>query len=118
MSKTMLSLLAGVSFVALTGAAGAVEPIKLTDNQMDKVTAAGFVDFDTDIDVNVDIDKDVDINVDADVDADVDVDGHLAVAEASADAFGSFGTLSITDAFAQTTSNSSESFSFALAATD
>lgn len=37
--KTILSLAAGVSMLALTSIAGAQEPIKLTDGQMDRVTA-------------------------------------------------------------------------------
>jgi len=43
--KTILSLTAGVSMLALTSIAGAQEPIKLTDSQMDRVTAGASIVF-------------------------------------------------------------------------
>lgn len=39
--KTILSLIAGASMAALASGVGAQEPVKLTDGQMDRVTA-GF----------------------------------------------------------------------------
>jgi len=39
--KTILSLIAGASMIALASGVGAQEPVKLTDGQMDRVTA-GF----------------------------------------------------------------------------
>jgi len=41
--KTAFSFIAGVSMLALTGIASAQEPVKLTDAQMDKVTAGATV---------------------------------------------------------------------------
>lgn len=43
--KTILSFAAGVSMLALTSIAGAQEPMKLTDSQMDRVTAGAVVVF-------------------------------------------------------------------------
>jgi len=44
--KKMLSLIAGISVLALAGAASAGEPVSLTNAQMDVVTAGGSKSFD------------------------------------------------------------------------
>ena len=82
----------------------------------EEVYGAGGVYFDSYVRKNVDIDVDVDVDIDKDVDVWVDIKGHLATAEASADAWGD-NTLAETEAFAQTTDKYSEAFSMATAAT-
>lgn len=43
--KTALSFIAGASLLALVSSAGAQEPVKLSDVQMDRVTAGASVSF-------------------------------------------------------------------------
>ena len=81
------------------------------------IAGAGGVTFDHYIDKDVKIDVDVNYDVKKDVDIKVDVDGNLATAEAAADAYG-YDTISETEAYAQTTYYSSESFSSAIAGTN
>lgn len=115
--KRTLALLAGAGLLAMAGVASADEPIVLSETALDKVTAAGTVEFNTTIFKFVDIDKTVDLTVVKDVDADVDIDGRLATAEASADALG-FDALAETDTFAQVDFSGAFAFSESLAATD
>ncbi len=115
--KRTLALLAGVGLLAMAGAANADEPIVLSETALDKVTAAGMVEFDTIILKNVNIEKFVFLDVDKDVDANVNIDGRLATAEASADALG-FDALAETDTFAQVDEFGAFAFSESLAATD
>jgi len=117
MNAKTLSLLTGASLLVLSGAALADEPMTLSAAQLDGVSAAGGVNFDSNVDKDVDIDVDVTVDIDKDVDVDIDVDDNSAFAEASADAFGE-NTLAETEAFAQTTDWSSEAFSSAIAVTD
>lgn len=117
MSKKFAALLAGVSFLALAGAANAADLSPLSTSQMDTVSAAGDYSFDTDVNKDVDIDVDKDYNFDADLDSDVSVDGNLATAEASADAYGD-DTFTEASSFTQTTDYSSQSFSESTSATD
>ena len=101
----------------MAGAANADGPIVLSEMALDKVTAAGTVEFDTIILKNVNIEKFVLLDVEKDVDADVNIDGRLATAEASADALG-FDALAETDTFAQVDASGAFAFSESLAATD
>jgi hypothetical protein len=66
------------------------EPLTLTADQMDHVTASGvgFVDFSVNITKFKDLDTRIDFDKDANVDVDVDIDGFLADAEAAANCFG------------------------------
>ena len=115
--KRTLALLAGAGLLAMAGAANADGPIVLSETALDKVTAAGTVEFDTIILKNVNIEKFVFLDVEKDVDADVNIDGRLATAEASADALG-FDALAETDTFAQVDEFGAFAFSESLAATD
>ena len=115
--KRTLALLAGAGLLAVAGVANADEPIILGETALDKVTAAGFVEFNTNIFKLVDIDKTVDLTVFKEVDAFVNIDGRLATAEASADALG-FDALAETDTFAQVDELGAYAFSESLAATD
>ena len=113
----ILSLLAGASLLALSAAAGAEEPMVLSEAALDSVTAGGVVEFNTDILKNVSITKTVFLDVDKNVDAAVFIDGRLATAEASADALGE-DALAETDTFAQVDETGAFAFSESLAATD
>jgi len=75
--------------VLAVGAAQA-EPLTLTTDQMDNVTAAGFafVDGFLNVDINEDIDKDVDIFKFIDKFQFVDVEGYFAEANGAANCFG------------------------------
>ncbi|MEO1091630.1 MAG: hypothetical protein AAFX81_13425 [Pseudomonadota bacterium] len=112
-----------LTFVALGGAVmfagatmAAADELVLGAEQLDQVTAAGTVNFDTNVLKIVDIDKTVDLTVNKTVFSDVDVDGYLATAEASADAIEFSNNLAETDSFAQVSSSGAYSFSEALAA--
>ena len=115
--KKVFALLAGAGLLAMAGVASADEPIILSEASLDKVTAAGLVEFNTNVVKFVQIDKDVELTVFKTVDADVNVDGRLATAEASADALG-FDALAETDTFAQVDEFGAFAFSESLAATD
>lgn len=117
MSSRILSLLAGVSLLALAGAASADEPVTLSDAQMDGVSAGGGVQFGSVVVSDLDIDKAIDVLIVRNVNGTITISGNLASAEASASAFGN-NTFVATEAFAQTTEWSSEAFSSAVAATD
>ena len=115
--KRTFTLLAGAGLLAMAGVANADEPVILSEASLDKVTAAGLVEFNTNVIKFVQIDKDVELTVFKTVDADVNVDGRLATAEASADALG-FDALAETDTFAQVDETGAFAFSESLAATD
>lgn len=115
--KRTLAFLAGASLLALSGAAGADEPMVLSEAMLDDVTAGGLVEFDTNVFKEVTINKVVQLNVVKTVNADVDIEGRLATAEASADALG-FDALAETDTFAQVDETGAFAFSESLAATD
>ena len=115
--KRTFALLAGAGLLAMAGVANADEPVILSEASLDKVTAAGLVEFNTNVIKFVQIDKDVELTVFKTVDADVNVDGRLATAEASADALG-FDALAETDTFAQVDETGAFAFSESLAATD
>ena len=115
--KRTFTLLAGAGLLAMAGVANADEPVILSEASLDKVTAAGLVEFNTNVIKFVQIDKDVELTVFKVVDADIDVDGRLATAEASADALG-FDALAETDTFAQVDETGAFAFSESLAATD
>jgi hypothetical protein len=117
MSNKFAALLAGVSFLALAGAANAADLTPLSTSQMDMVSAAGDYSFDTDVDKEVNIDVTKNYDFDAELDSDVTVDGNLATAEASADAYGE-DTFTEASSFTQTTDWSSQSFSESTSASD
>lgn len=111
----MAALVAGVSvFGTLPALAG--EPVVLSHAELDGVTAAGTVDFDTNVFKNVEILKNVALDVDKDVESFVNIEDYLATAEASADAVGFPNVLAETDTFAQVGTEGAFSFSESLAA--
>ncbi len=115
MKKLLIAALLAPA-LGFAGAAAADEPFRLGDAELDRVTAAGVVDFDTNVVKLVDIDVNVDLLIDKDVTSTVDILGNLATAEASADAFG-LNTLSETETFAQAVEFTlSQSFSQSTAA--
>jgi hypothetical protein len=66
------------------------EPLKLTSDQMDRVTASGvgFVDFNINVRKFKDLFTRVNFHKNADVDVDVHIHGYFADAEAAANCFG------------------------------
>ena len=116
MTKT-LAVLAGAGLLALASVASADEPIVLSETDLDRVTAAGTVEFNTNVMKFIELNKDVELTVLKTVFADVDIEGRLATAEASADALG-IDTLAETDTFAQVDETGSFAYSQSLAATD
>lgn len=84
MKKTALSLAVGAALAM--NVAIAEQPVPLTEDQLDGVTAAGFgfVEFE----VFIDFDKDVNIDIDKDVFQDiqytVNANGYIAEADAAA----------------------------------
>ena len=100
----------------LAGAAFAGEPFVLGGAQMDSVTAAGEVIFNTDVDKTVDIAKNVNLNVSKTVLSSVDLTGNLATAEASADAIEFENNLAEVDTFAQVDATGAFAFAESLAA--
>lgn len=112
----VISILASVSALAVAAQASAQEPFVLDENEMDAVTAAGVVVFNTNVTKLVDIDKTVDLTVNKTVTSTVDLTGYLATAEASADAIQFENALAETDVFAQVDATGAFSFGEALAA--
>jgi len=112
-----LPLLTGAALLAGVTAAGAAEPLKLTDAQMDGVTAAGGVSFystifksdDIHIKETVDVDK-VLLTVSV-------VVGNSALAQGTADAFGKH-TNAEAFSFTQTTPWSSEAAALSISQSD
>jgi hypothetical protein len=102
MHTKVLSLLTGASLLAFVGAASAGEAVTLSDAQLDTVTAAGGVRYNSDIR----FDKRIDVRQFVDVYGTIDprsrVYGNIATGDATADASGpnSF-TSTFTDAQAQ-----------------
>ena len=101
MSRKFLSILVGASMFAVAGAASAEEPTKLTADQMDGVTAAGFAFVSATGFVHKFKDVNTRIRLDklARVHADVRIRGYLADAEAFANCNG-FGCTAETLTFA------------------
>jgi hypothetical protein len=110
-----LSALAAAA-VAFAGAAHADGAFVLGAADLDSVTAAGEVIFNTDVDKTVDITKNVNLTVNKTVTSTVNLTGSLATAEASADAIDFTNVLAETDVFAQVDSTGAFSFGEALAA--
>lgn len=75
---------------AMTVSAAQAEPLSLTLDQMDGVTAAGFgfTEFDAFLFKDADLDTQIDFDKDADVDVLVDISGYLADAQAFANCEG------------------------------
>lgn len=119
MSKVALSGLALGAAMAV-GTAQA-EPLTLSADQMDQVTAAGFAFVDVDVDVhnNLDSFKTFFIDKFARVHVSTDIDGWLADAEAGANCFG-FGCTAETKTVAETDffDFHATAFSSSLAASD
>ena len=117
--KKTLTAIAGASMVALSAAAFADQPVVLSEQALDGVTAAGFFSYDLDIVKVVTVDKNINLNVFKNVGVFVDVNGVLADAEAAADCFG-FNCLAETETLAQvdTTAgfNFAEAYSQSIAA--
>jgi hypothetical protein len=109
MTSKFLSLVAGVSALALAGAASAAEPMQLTDTQLDGVTAGTYVkpvavtSYKNLVGYTNNFIKGVTI-----------VYGNGADATAGADAYG-WNTITYTTAYAATTPYSSTSYSGASA---
>lgn len=112
-----LALITGAALLASVGAAQA-ESMVLNEEQLDQVSAGGFVYFTTDVYKDVDIKVNEYIDIYKDVDAHVHIKGNLATAQASADAIG-YNTLSETSTFAQAVEGYlSQSYSESIAGTD
>ena len=107
---------AACAATCFTFSAAYADGFLLDDAAMDKVTAAGFVEFNTNVTKTVTINKDVFVDVVKNVATNVDLDGSLASAEASADATGFDFNIAETETFAQVTDSGAFSFSDALAA--
>ena len=88
----------------------------MDDASMDKVSAAGVVDFLTTINKTVDITKTITYDVTKNVATNVNLDGSLASAEASADSTGWDYNLAETESFAQVYDGGAQAFSNSLAA--
>jgi hypothetical protein len=112
----VLSTVATVASLVCSSAATAGEAFTLTSYQLDKVTAAGTVNFNTQVTKNVTITKNVNLTVNKNVTSTVNVTGNLATAEASADSVGFANNLAETDTFAQVQPGGAFSFSESLAA--
>ena len=108
--------LAAIASVAVAGAVAAGDVMRLSDAQLDGVTAGGMVDFNTNVVKNVNILKTVDLNVNKEVNSTVNISGNLATAEGSADSVGFANNLAETDTFAQVQPGGAFSFSELLAA--
>ena len=104
------------SGLAFAGAAQADQPFVLGAADLDAVTAAGTVAFNTDILKTVNIAKTVNLEVVKTVTSTVSLTGSLATAEASADAIDFANVLAETDVFAQVDATGAFSFGEALAA--
>ena len=106
MSSKFLSLITGVSALALAGAAFAAEPVQLSDTQMDEVTAGRYTNY---------VKNFKRINVD--IYTDVDLDDNYAQGDAVAEAYGNR-TLAETFTYSKTTPWSSKAASSSTSATD
>ncbi|MEL7348321.1 MAG: hypothetical protein AAFU80_19715 [Pseudomonadota bacterium] len=113
--KTLFAALTAAPLLALAIPAAA-DPFVLDAASMDRVTAAGFVSFDTQVTKDVDILVDVDVDIFKNVVTTVSLEGNLATAEASADGIDGIANLAETETFAQTSSLGAFSFSQAIAA--
>ncbi|MEL6767664.1 MAG: hypothetical protein AAFP17_10825 [Pseudomonadota bacterium] len=114
MTRILATALLGSALIA--GAAQAEDAFVLGDAQLDNVTAAGTVVFNTDVDKTVDISKFVTVFVDKQVFTDVSLTGSLATAEASADAIDFTNVLAETEVFTQVDSTGAFSFADSLSA--
>lgn len=101
--RKITSFVAMAALFAFVGSASAEQPMELTDDQMDHVTAGGFGFVDVELIVTKfkDVFENVHKRVDKNVNVNVNVDGFLADAEAGANCFAVncvAETLTITDA--------------------
>ena len=101
----MIKLAASTLLVGTMFAVGAAqaEPLTLTEDQMDQVTAAGFgfVEFDVNIDVNKHVDKQIRVQIQKLFDSRVTAFGVAADAEGGANCF-SYGTGCFSEAMTYT----------------
>lgn len=109
-------LFIGAALLLSGGLANAGDPLVLTSDQLDNVTAGGGVNFRSNIFDSVRIDKRILQNKIARYDVRTFVQNNAATAEATADAFGS-NTDAETFTFAQTTPTRSEAASISVALT-
>lgn len=108
--------IAAIVTLLTSGAAFADGPIVLGKAQLNDVTAAGFVAFDTNVNKLVNINKAVNLNVQKQVLSQVQLSGTLATAEGSADAIGFVNNLAEVDTFAQVQPGGAFAFAESLAA--
>jgi hypothetical protein len=78
-------MIAGVSVIALGGAAMAGEPVALTDTQMDGVTAGAGVNFNSTVNLTKFINKEISLFKTVDIQQTVNLTGVVADAEAVGD---------------------------------
>ena len=102
--------------ICTAGSTFAGDVTVLGAKQLDSVTAAGTVDFDTNVFKTVDIAKNVNLDVNKNVFSSVDLTGNLATAEASADAIDFDNNLAEVDTFAQVDATGAFAFAESLAA--
>ncbi len=115
-TKTKI-LFIGAALLLSGGVASAGDPMVLTIDQLDNVTAGGGVRFNSSISERFRIDKRIREDKRARYDVRTHVRGHSAVAEATSDAFGR-NTDAQTFTFSQTTGRRSEAASTSIALTD
>ena len=108
--------IAAIVTLLSSGAAFADGSFVLGKAQMNTVTAAGTVVFDTNVTKVVDINKTVNLNVVKTVSSNVELNGTLATAEASADSIGFENNLAEVDTFAQVQPGGAFAFAESLAA--
>jgi hypothetical protein len=117
--NTRSALFAGAAtLMTALNPAFAGQPVVLGAADLDSVTAAGNVNFNTQVTKNVNIFKTVNLNVNKFVTSQVNINGFLATAEASADAANNGGNngLAEVDTFAQVTNSGAFAFAESLAA--
>lgn len=82
-------LFIGAALLVSGGVANAGDPMVLSTDQLDNVTAGGIVTFDVDINKVFNIDENISETKTANFNVVVNVDGNSAVAEGTSDAVGS-----------------------------
>jgi len=117
MTKKMLGLMAGALLVAGFGAAHAGEPLRLSEAQMDGVTASGGVSFYSTIFKSDDIHIKETVDVYKQLVTVSVVVGNSALAQGTADAYG-YNTNAEAFSFTQTTPWSSEAAALSISQSD
>ena len=101
-AKTQLTSLVAASLFAFGGTVNADQPMTLTEPQLDTVTAAGGVNFESNVLFNFDLNQAANVNALVNYTTVLELDGETAVADATADAYGFNGTFALTFTEAQT----------------